>query len=287
MVTTSHIAVDSTSRNLRNKKKAVDDAHRAMVTKRAHERVYPNRVKPVVNAIGILRHLSKSHESATVTQLARQLSLNPSTCFNILRTLLAEGLLDFDESAKSYSVGLGFVKLSEGTLTETERLSSIKPLLHEVAERYMVTLLLWRRVGECRNILVWTENSSADLQIHLRNGQRLPLLIGATGRVMASRLGLAKKDLRKEFSALRWARRISFEEYWRDVQLVAERGWAVDEGYFSTGATTIAVPVTDRFGRVTHSLVAIMFRGQHKQANIKRISQDLIRVAENVSAVFK
>jgi len=245
-----------------------------------------NRVKPVSNAIEIVRYLSKVRQPATVTQVARQLSINPSTCFNILRTLVWEGLIDFDEPSKSYTVGLGVVKLAEGALSERERLASLQQKIHEVAERYGVTLLLWRRIGDDRMLLVSVENSSADLQIHLRTGQRLPLLLGATGRVVASHLGLTRQQLKEKFRLLRWARRLSFDEFWRDVQTAVQRGWAVDDGFFGVGATTVAAPVFDRAGRVSHSLVAIMFRGQHDQTSIKRIAHDLIRLSGALSTAL-
>jgi DNA-binding IclR family transcriptional regulator len=247
---------------------------------------FRSRVKPVSNAIGILRYLSKSKQAATVTQLARQLAINTSTCFNILRTLLFEGLVEFNESSKSYRVGLGVVKLAEGVLTEAERLVSVRPSLHKIVEEHHVTLLLWRRIGVDRMLLVWVENSSADMQIHLRSGQRLPLLIGATGRVAASRLGLTKRELSRKFRSLRWAKRLSFGDYWRDVQAAKGRGWAIDEGFFSAGTTTVAVPIMDRTGIISHSLVAIMFRGQHDPTGIKSIAQDLIQVSTQLTAVL-
>jgi DNA-binding IclR family transcriptional regulator len=247
---------------------------------------FANRVKPVSNAIGILRYLSKSRQAATVTQIARQLSINTSTCFNILRTLLWEGLIEFDESSKAYRVGLGVVKLAEGVLSEAERIASVRPRLHEIAESYGVTLLLWRRIGDDRMLLTWVENSSADMQIHIRSGQRLPLLIGATGRVVAGNLGLTKDELARRFRDLRWAKRLSFAEYWRDIQTATERGWATDDGYFSAGTTTVAAPILDRAGIISHSLVAIMFRGQHEPPVIKRIAQDLVQASQELAAVL-
>jgi DNA-binding IclR family transcriptional regulator len=262
------------------------DLRAAVAATRAARLPLPNRVKPVSNAIEILRYLSKSRQPATVTELARQLSINPSTCFNILRTLVWEGLIDFDEPSKCYAVGVGVVKLAEGVLNEGERLASLKEKIHEVAERYGVTLLLWRRIGDDRMLLVLVENSSADLQIHLRTGQRLPLLLGATGRVVASHLGLTRQSLKEKFLTLRWARRLSFEEYWRDVQAAARLGWAVDDGFFGAGVTTVAAPVFDRADRVSHSLVAIMFRGQHVQTSLKRVAHDLIQLSSNLSAAL-
>jgi DNA-binding IclR family transcriptional regulator len=135
-------------------------------------------------------------------------------------------------------------------------------------------------------VLVSMENSSADMQIHLRFGQRLPLLAGATGRAVASRLGLTKQQLKEKFRSLRWAQNVSFEEYWRDAQLGAERGWALDDGTFSSGVTTIAVPVLGRDGEVSHSLVAIMFRDQHEYGTIKRIAQDLLGLTAELGSAL-
>jgi DNA-binding IclR family transcriptional regulator len=272
--------------NASTKKENRPGSRSGTVAARKGSTALAHRVKPISNAIGIIRHLSKSQQPATVTQLARLLTINPSTCFNIVRTLVAEGLVEFDESSKSYAVGLGLMNLVEGVMTESERLAKVKPKMHEIAERYGVTLLLWRRVGIDRMLLISVENSSADLQIHLRTGQRLPLLIGATGRAVAAHVGLTKQQLKDKFRSLRWARRISFEDYWHDTQTAADRGWAVDDGYFSTGATTVAAPVLNRAGSVSHSIVAIMFRGQHDQAVIKRIAQDLVLLSGDLSSAL-
>jgi len=247
---------------------------------------FSNRVKPVSNAFSIVRFLTGSHASATVTQIARQLSLNPSTCFNILRTLVWEGLVDFDERTKSYSVGVGLVQLAQGAVSESSRIAAVKPRMHEIANRYRVTLLLWRRLGTDRMVLVLVENSSADMQIHVRIGQRLPFLLGATGRAVAAHLGLTKQQLKEKFRTLRWSRRVAFEEYWRDVQAAAAQGWAVDNENFASGVTTVAAPVFDRHGEVSHSIVAIMFRGQHDPSAVKRIAQDLISLSNELRSAL-
>src|ERR1700694_5800610 len=58
-------------------------------------------VKPVDNAIRIMRHLSISGRAHTLTRIARDLGINPSTCFNILRTLTAAHMIEFDLEAKT------------------------------------------------------------------------------------------------------------------------------------------------------------------------------------------
>ena len=47
--------------------------------------VAPTVVRPVSNAVGILKYLGRTGNAETVTNIARTLNINTSTCFNILR----------------------------------------------------------------------------------------------------------------------------------------------------------------------------------------------------------
>ena len=74
----------------------------------------PVTVKPVVNAVRILRYLTHTGAPERAADIARHLSINPSTCFNILRTLVAEDVVDFNGRSKTYSAGLGLARLLGG-----------------------------------------------------------------------------------------------------------------------------------------------------------------------------
>lgn len=242
-------------------------------------------VKPVVNAIGILRFLGESGVPYTVTQIARHLNINTSTCFNILRTLVSEGVVDFNERAKNYSIGLGMMRLVKNAFTEDHHVTAAAPLLRDLAEELDVTLCLWRREGN-RITLVAVEHNSGDLRVHIRRGQRLPMLIGSTGRALAMHLGLTKTELRQQFKLLRWGRAPSFETYWREAGEAEKRGWAVDDGYFSAGILTIAALVRDSSGYPAYSLVAATFRGQHNERAISRIGQRLHNFSKTLADVL-
>ena len=81
-------------------------------------------VKPVVNAVRILRHLAHTGAPERAADIARHLSINPSTCFNILRTLVAEDVVDFNGLSKTYSAGLGLARLVEQLVTQGQRSSA-------------------------------------------------------------------------------------------------------------------------------------------------------------------
>jgi DNA-binding IclR family transcriptional regulator len=72
----------------------------------------PKNVGAVANAVSILRSLAQLSEPAGVALIARNTGVSVSTCFNILRTLSSERLVDFDPEAKTYRIGMGVLELS-------------------------------------------------------------------------------------------------------------------------------------------------------------------------------
>jgi DNA-binding IclR family transcriptional regulator len=243
-------------------------------------------VKPVVNAIRILRYLAQSSAPERAVDIARNLKINPSTCFNILRTLVAEDVVDFNALSKTYSAGLGLSRLVEQLVTQGQRISRALPLMQQLAARFGVTATLWRRLGTDRIVLMNSESSPTDLHIDMPAGQRLPIFMGASGRLFASRLGLEEGRLRAEFASMRWTRPLSFESYWREVQRSRRRGFAVDDGYFSAGVLSIAASVDDPSGNIVFTVSAVMIRGQRNDAQIEELGLALRDLGLQLSHVL-
>ena len=232
-------------------------------------------VKPVANAIRILRYLSQTAAPERAADIARHLSINPSTCFNILRTLVAEDVIDFNPHSKMYTVGLGLARLVDQLMTQGQRIELARPAMETVAARFHVTVTLWRRMGADRIVLVSSVASPAALRIDMAAGQRLPLLMGASGRLFVGQLDWSADEARAAFDTQHWQRTISFDSYWREVARAKKRGWAIDDGYFANGILTVAAPVRDPAGAIAFTISAVMIRGQHDEAGVDAIGQAL------------
>ena len=61
-------------------------------------------VGSIVKTIAILRHLADEPDRRGVNAIARAVSLSPSSCFNILKTLAREGFVEFGASGKRRAV---------------------------------------------------------------------------------------------------------------------------------------------------------------------------------------
>lgn len=243
-------------------------------------------VRPVVNAIRILKYLSDSGQPRRAAQVAKDLSINTSTCFNILRTLVAEDVLEFDPLSKSYTVGFGIVKIAERVMSEGERVSAARPHLKELAERFGVTVTLWRRIGGDRIAQVAVEYCTRDTRIQVSPGRRGPMLMGATGRLLATQIGKSKAEVESAFASIRWARPLDFDRYWDEAETAAKRGWALDDGFFYGGTTNIAAAVLDPSGAFAFSIVATMFRGQYDAPTIARMGDELKALGQRLTSVL-
>lgn len=245
-------------------------------------------VKPVVNTVRILRYLAHKGAPERAADIARHLEINPSTCFNILRTLVAEDVVDFNPLSKTYAAGLGLARLAEQLVTQGQRVQMALPLMREIAMEHGITVTLWRRMGDDRIVLVSSESSPTDLHIYMPLGQRLPILMGASGRLFVGRMQLAEEDLRAEFASIRWARPLSFEHYLKEVNRAQRLGWAVDDGYFSDGVLAIAAPVCDATGNIAYTVSAVMIRSQHgdTERRIQTLGESLRDLGHRLEAVL-
>lgn len=240
-------------------------------------------VGALVSGLSILRYLSEQGTSMGVTKIARELQINPSTCFNLLRTLVHEGLVHFDESTKAYSIDLGLIELAKGALDVASYARMVRPHLEAIASHHAVTATLWQKSGNRRVVLVDLAENAAAVRVHMSIGQRLPMFIAALGRCMAAYSELNKAELKREFDMLRWADPPSFDEYWQEVQQVMVSGYACDEGRYVKGVTTVSVPVLGQGKQAVMAISAVGFTAQLTQEKIAVLANDLSAHAQIIS----
>ncbi|MBL6457343.1 IclR family transcriptional regulator [Belnapia sp. T6] len=246
----------------------------------ADPRAARGEVPAVAAAIRILRHLAASPAPQGVTPLARALGLHTSTCFNILRTLAQGQLVRFDTEAKTYALDLGLVDLARAAFARGAEAAHLQPLMRQLALRHGVTVALWRPDGPDRMVLSHVAESDQVMRIRMGVGQRLPVLIGAMGRIAAAFGEMGEAEMRRRFAALRWQRPFPFETFMEQVEEARARGWALDDGYYMQGVTTISAPV--RGGDGLLAISATMFGGQHDRAALERIGSELQLLALDV-----
>ena len=235
------------------------------------------------SGLAVLRYLSAASTPMGMSRIARDTELNSSTCFNLLKTLVHERLVTFDDSTKTYTIGLGVVELAKGALEQTSYVRMLRPHLDELAIRHRITATLWHRTIDERVILLDRADNASAMRVHMSIGQRLPMYVAALGRCMAAHSGLSAAELRSRFSGLRWEEGLSFDKYLSEVKEARKLGYAVDAGHFVKGVTTVSAAVLDSSGHPLMAISAVGFSAQFTKTAIKALGEELRDRATEIS----
>lgn len=243
------------------------------------------KVNSVIKAMGILRHLAHAQLPEGVNAIARQVGINPSSCFNILKTLAHEDFVRFDRETKTYSLGVAVIDLAVSALDPDAGFLRTRPILERFARENGVTCGLWRRQGD-RLILLGTAESEAFARIRFTPGNRLPMYIGAMGRCIIARAGMDEAEIDKAITSLKWASTPKLSHYLAEVRAAGVEGYAIDDGDFLQGVTSIAAPVISREGAITHCVAATTFKGHLDTAALSRLGQAVKKAAEKATPLL-
>ncbi|MCB1388914.1 MAG: IclR family transcriptional regulator [Rhodobacteraceae bacterium] len=235
-----------------------------------------------MHALRILRHLSSLGRPAGVSAIARATGVSPSTCFNLLRTLTAEGLVVFDAAGKTYRPGLGLVELAVGVLG-TNPGDLIRPELERMAQDYRVLMCLWQITGDDRIVLIERAFDPGATRVDLPLGKRLPVYTGGVGRVLAAHRGLPETEIRRHYDALRWERPPpDYATYRASVAEAGRLGYAEDLGQLYVGVDVIGALIVDARNTARYGMSSISLSGQMDAAARRSIGEDLVRTCRRI-----
>lgn len=238
------------------------------------------RLNILQSAVRVLELLANAPQPLGVNAIARLTDVAPSTCFKILKVLVADDLVDFDSTTKAYSIGSGAIRLARRALDPLSAYPIVHPGFARFAVDHDVSVGLWRIVTDRRMVLVGFAEGPSTIRIHMHVGQRLPALVGAVGRAVAAQLDLPEPQLLQEFERLRWQRPLSFERYYSEVKEAAQLGYAIDDGFFSVGVRTVAVALPDAPGSVCYGITAVMIREGRDATSMEPLAKDLVTLGK-------
>ena len=240
-------------------------------------------VPAVVNAVRILRYLARVRKSTGVTLIASETGISPSSCFNILRTLVGQGLLTFNKRNKTYALGIGLAEIASGLFGAGD-VRAIRPLLDQIAQKYAVLLALWHITNDQRVVLIDRIYPNTPVRVELQLAQRLPAYAGAVGRCVAAVSDVPADLLRRRFGKIQWQAPQSFDAFRASVQQARSDGFALDEGCLFRGIHSVAV-VVDGVGPPQLGISGVTIAGQLSQKELRRLGTDLKAVADTVHQV--
>ncbi|MEZ5710410.1 MAG: IclR family transcriptional regulator [Blastomonas sp.] len=237
----------------------------------------------VSQALAILRLLGREAEPLGVTMIARRLAISPSSCFNLLKTLHAEDMVEFDEATKRYRLGLGPVDIARMALRSDAVVPLARTVMQALAERQDAAIGLWRTMSADRLTLIALAESESATRIHMTVGQRQPIGSGATGRAVLAASGADDAVLARAHGEVRWPRPLTLDQYLGQVAEARAKGYAVDREWLNPGITTVAAAIPNPDGPVRYGLSCSAFSGMLGSEAIASLGRQMAEYALRIA----
>ncbi|SNS77775.1 helix-turn-helix domain-containing protein [Sphingopyxis indica] len=233
-------------------------------------------VRSVSQAFAILRLLGVSGV-LSLSEIGRIVGLSPSSCLNLLKTLVNEGAIERDPVSRKYRLATGWQAATFLREDAAARLAErAQPLMARFAQDNEAAVGLWRVVSRERMQLVAHAESDAGMRLSLADDQRQPLGGGAAGRALAAVQGVDASELRRRFAPVRWQAELPFETYESQVRDARARGFAIDDGFAHRGVVTAATGIAER--APGFCLSASIVAGSRSAAEVETLGAGLVEL---------
>lgn len=244
-------------------------------------------VGAVSAAVRIMRALHEAARPLGASEISRLTGLHRGTAYNIVRTLQAEGLVGYDDEAKTYALSFQLLELAHGVLRKSGLMEVSRPLMHAIAEKHNVTVYLSKVVGPSSALLLDWVGAGFQTDVYLTVGRQYFPLVGAPGVVIAAFSEESRKILSSEFGNVAWHRKPSLEELTARIAVMREEGLAVDRENLFPGLTQVAVPIVSATG----VLVMIMTSAGPAQELLgvrqDGLGRDMVAAAHRISEALR
>ena len=222
-----------------------------------------DRVEAVERALTILEAFAEGEAALSLAALAERTGFYKSTILRLNGSLERFGYLTRGADGR-YRLGPSLARLGGLYRDESDLEALLRPLLRRLRDDSGETASFYVRSGLTRTCL-YRENSLRELRHHLEEGARLPLTLGAAGKVLRACGGEGDPAL----------------------QRVRRDGYALSLGERDPHLAAVAVPLSDDGGRLLGALCLSGLAAQFGLGHQRRCRDLLTAAATELEAALR
>lgn len=240
-------------------------------------------IQSLARGLKILEIMAECEYGVGITELADQLGVDKSTASRLVQTLLKDGFVQKSEDGRTYILGPAVVNLSRSVITRMPLREAAKPFLRELVDAS----------GECSHIAIYAQGkalyvdqmeSPSTLRVNVEVGQLAPLHCTALGKVL---LAFGDYPIPIELEQYTPKTIIDVQDLQKELRVIREQGYAIDDEEFDRDVRCIAAPVFDFRNKLVG---AIGISGPAARLNHQQIDQfapQIMNIARQLSDKLK
>jgi IclR family acetate operon transcriptional repressor len=242
-------------------------------------------MRSLSRAMEVFAELQRAERPQRLSDLARTCGMSLPTTLRILRVLQDFGMVS--QTDKSYRIGPAVLPAARSYLENDPLVVAARPILQQVASQTGLTASLYTRLGFER-ILVARVDGDSPLRYDLPLGKRLPLTVGAAGKILLA--SVSEAEIRQVVAAAIVAGHE--ESTFTAEELLArlpEPGvdYAYSEDERATGVLSVAVAVPNGSRRPSESMALTSPVETATEAGLKAGVPELRRAAGRLSELLE
>jgi IclR family acetate operon transcriptional repressor len=223
-------------------------------------------------------------DTLTITEIGHLLRVSRSTAYRLLTVLEHRGFVRQDPRTKAFRAGTTLLRVGLAAARRSDVRAVLRPLLQEVVDD----------VGETAHVVMLDRGeafymdcveSSQMVRATSRVGTSLPAHVTAAGKVLLAALPEARLDelLTSPLESMTRRSKTSPTSVRREVQQVASRGWALNDGESEPGLRAVAVLVPSSQTELGID-AAITVAGPSDRMDERRVEEIAGRLRTHVAA---
>jgi len=211
--------------------------------------------RTAVRTVKILELVAEHDNGLTMSEIANELDIPVTSVNDIVKALLDMGMLDLiDTRSKVYGIGLKAFSIGNAYINNTSLIDRAKPIVKELGTLLNKTVFLGKHANgkvtylhkhEAPGVLIATCSIGSQASMHntALGKSILAYDLDALTRIDKKPL---KKDTKNTIT--------DFEELRTELELVRERGYAIDDREHNDHLFCIGAPIFDASGGVVAAL---------------------------------
>jgi len=243
-------------------------------------------VRSLGRGLDVLAMLAEARDGVGVSEVASSLSVDKSTAFRLLSTLVRDGFAVQDEDSRRYRAGMRIVQLSARVLERTElrevAVPWVKRLQKVTGESAHLAVL-----AQGKAVYIHKETSGSGLNVNTEVGRRAPLHCSAIGKALVAELPASELETMlpaQEMTRYTPRTMTTLRELAPHLEVTQSRGYAVDDEEFEPGVRCVAAAIRGHSGRVE---AAVGVSGPSFRVTLERIPSLGAIVAETASEISR
>ncbi|MDA8354642.1 MAG: IclR family transcriptional regulator [Firmicutes bacterium] len=240
-------------------------------------------VRAAERALDILLCFTRQPE-LSLTEIARMTELNKSTVFRLLATLEEKGFLIRNAETEKYRLGFRIWELSAHLSRTDDPAILFLPEMEQLRDQLEETVSLYVRDG-LERVRVQAVESLQAIRRVAPVGARMPLAVGAAGKVLASFSSPVVLD--RILSDPEWPENVDQKAYLAQLDRIRRQGFATSVEEREAGTSAVAVPVFGQDGNIMAALAVSGPVGRLTLERMEEVVPSVIEAAERMQKMLK